>query len=586
MRRAFWVIAAAIAIRSTAGAEPVAIPQQAAPLVDPNMVLSPSCRDFQRQDRPIVCYRNYGTEVVLPGAGLFFPPDQAEQVLKIGTDALRFRRADGRIVCSMNGKEAELRPSGLGFSPLDFTIAGGRSCAVAFPRGFFHGGAARLFYRAGFARVGDLEQERICLYDDNLDGQYKQGEDAYSIGDFTNVVVMAPIRELMPTAAAVRRVERLAGDGSVLELAPYAGATGTLRIEAASRDLQYRLVFASDDGRCAFPAVAGAAALALPAGEYRFLYGLIRRTRGGATAAIVLPGAAPAVTIAGNAQVAITLGQTPALRGGGGGEIPSVPFEALLELDLSGVEETCRGGDFAKAQQELAAIVGKAQSGPNFLATRRWMEDLGGRLALETTPEAAALRQAEEQVLAAVKQGDRAGARARLDAVRAAMAKVPASFADTRALRWHKARAEALARYADGVLPGLKVTFLGHGMRGVTGTEVVPTVDWSDSPGGNRTQFFGCRYEGFLAVPEDGEYELALESDEGARLEVDGKLVIDHWRAHTLAEKSMRLTLAAGAHPLKIEHFQGLGGAGLHFRWVPPGGRKTVVPDWALEHTP
>jgi len=29
---------------------------------------------------------------------------------------------------------------------------------------------------------------------------------------------------------------------------------------------------------------------------------------------------------------------------------------------------------------------------------------------------------------------------------------------------------------------------------------------------------------------------------------------------------------------------QGLGPAVLRFRWTPPGGRKAVVPVWALEH--
>ena len=51
-----------------------------------------------------------------------------------------------------------------------------------------------------------------------------------------------------------------------------------------------------------------------------------------------------------------------------------------------------------------------------------------------------------------------------------------------------------------------------------------------------------------------------------------------------MAEKSVRLRLTAGPHSLKIEHYQGLGGAALRFRWTPPGGRKATVPAWALEH--
>jgi alpha-D-xyloside xylohydrolase len=144
-----------------------------------------------------------------------------------------------------------------------------------------------------------------------------------------------------------------------------------------------------------------------------------------------------------------------------------------------------------------------------------------------------------------------------------------------------------LGRFADGAAkPGLRATYFSWGFREVTGREITATLDWSGSPGGGRAQFYGCHYEGFLVAPEEGEYELSLESDEGARLHLDCKLAIEHWGAHTLAEKSARVRLAAGPHPLKIEYYQVLGGAGLHFRWTPPGGRKALVPAWALEHEP
>jgi len=95
----------------------------------------------------------------------------------------------------------------------------------------------------------------------------------------------------------------------------------------------------------------------------------------------------------------------------------------------------------------------------------------------------------------------------------------------------------------------------------------------------------GWIYEGFLIVPQDGEYEIAMESGTGgALLQLDGKPAIDHWGKHLPEERSIRLKLSAGRHPFHLEFFTvGGHGHGLYLRWTPPGGHKTVVPTWALE---
>jgi len=553
-------------------------------LPDPGLVLSSACVNRARKERPIVCYRNYGTEIILPSRKLSFPPDQPRQVLKTGDVPCALVRDGDKIVLDAAGNRSELSPAGLGFAPAEVPLPGRRSCVLAFPRGFFHDGTATLFCRSGSAQVGSIGQEPICLYDDNADGQFTRGADAWCVGDLGSVAVFAPIGELMPTGQGVYRIEQIAPDGSMLKLMPFPGKTGTIRIEMATQDLQCRLAFASEDGKCSFVMSAGPQPVALPVGRYRPLYGLLYRPASKRVAALVLPDERPAIEVAADAEVALALGQM--LRDDGASDqVPNYPFAALLEIDLTAVEQACQARDFAKAQSEFSRILEKHKAGPNRSATKPWIDGLRGRLELEGTSEAAELRRAEEAVLAAVQRGERDQARGLLAQVRAGIEKLPARFAGLRAFRLHQARADALARYAEGSAePGLKATYFSWGFRDVTGREVVPTLDWSGSPGGGRTQFYGCHYEGFLVAPEDGEYELSLESDEGARLHLDGKQVIEHWGAHTLAEKAVRIRLAAGPHPLKIEYYQALGGAALHFRWTPPGGRKAVVPAWALEH--
>jgi hypothetical protein len=55
---------------------------------------------------------------------------------------------------------------------------------------------------------------------------------------------------------------------------------------------------------------------------------------------------------------------------------------------------------------------------------------------------------------------------------------------------------------------------------------------------------------------QGGLYTLSVITDDGARVYVDGKLVIDewHWQAPTHYERSLRL--AKGSHRIRVEHFE------------------------------
>lgn len=59
-----------------------------------------------------------------------------------------------------------------------------------------------------------------------------------------------------------------------------------------------------------------------------------------------------------------------------------------------------------------------------------------------------------------------------------------------------------------------------------------------------------------LVSTQGGLYTLSVITDDGARVYVDGKLVIDewHWQAPTHYERSLRL--AKGSHRIRVEHFE------------------------------
>jgi mono/diheme cytochrome c family protein len=87
-----------------------------------------------------------------------------------------------------------------------------------------------------------------------------------------------------------------------------------------------------------------------------------------------------------------------------------------------------------------------------------------------------------------------------------------------------------------------------------------------------RPDQFGYVFTGFLKVPEEGAYTFTLDSDDGARLTIDGVRVIEYDGVHGLGvPRTATVTLAAGRPPIRLDYFQGLHGKGLSVEWSGPG---------------
>jgi hypothetical protein len=511
---------------------------------------------------------------------------------------------DEGFAVSVAGKSQKLVDSGLGYQSLAIPLGDGTAYVLAFPRGYSYEGEGHLFCRSGSMQTATVDDVEVRLYDDDMDGRYVKGKDGLSVGDKGAMCIFGTLGDLLPTPKAVYEVRAVAEDGSSLTLSKYAGPTGRLKIQPI-KDMECRLAFTSEDGKCSFGTLAGEEGLTLPAGKYRFLYGYVYRPSAKSVVALVLPSTGVSVEV-GNAQdLAMTLGDL-AKR-----EFPwdegqvTVTFEHLLEVDLTGVTEAYAAGDLGKAQTLFDGVSGKYRSGPNYEVSKAWMEELRQTLAFETSTEGTTLREAETKLLAAVKDGKLEEARALLPGIQGALGKIPAQFTRDWPYRVHRSRVAAMTRYAAGTSkPGLKmpkVNFRGqdrdrasssYSVSPVPGGEyeVAQTVDWetqkdwpySESAKYNRR---GWIYDGFLVVPQAGEYELALESGTGgARLYIDDRVVIDHWGAHVPEERTSLLRLTEGRHSLKIEMYTLGGTHRLRLWWTPPGGRKAIVPAWALEH--
>jgi len=103
-------------------------------------------------------------------------------------------------------------------------------------------------------------------------------------------------------------------------------------------------------------------------------------------------------------------------------------------------------------------------------------------------------------------------------------------------------------------------------------------------PGTDFLDFFYIRWTGKIRIPADGKYTLFVESDDGSRLFIDGKQVLDNGGAHAMEEVGGEVKLTAGDHALKLEFFEKDIDAGCIFRWKSDTIEKQVVPASVLFH--
>jgi len=88
--------------------------------------------------------------------------------------------------------------------------------------------------------------------------------------------------------------------------------------------------------------------------------------------------------------------------------------------------------------------------------------------------------------------------------------------------------------------------------------------------------WYSARWSGRVRIPASGVRRLGVEGNDGYRLWVDGKLLIDNWRKESHRTTLVPVTFTPGSsHVLRLEYFESTGNARLKLVWD-----AGVVNDW------
>jgi hypothetical protein len=113
-------------------------------------------------------------------------------------------------------------------------------------------------------------------------------------------------------------------------------------------------------------------------------------------------------------------------------------------------------------------------------------------------------------------------------------------------------------------------------------TRIDPVVDFDWGTGSPdpaiESDTFSARWTGFVKPTASEVYTFYTRSDDGVRLWVDGKLILNNWTDHPPTENSGTITLSAEkVYPIILEYYESGGGATIRLSWSRPGLPKEVI---------
>jgi len=99
-----------------------------------------------------------------------------------------------------------------------------------------------------------------------------------------------------------------------------------------------------------------------------------------------------------------------------------------------------------------------------------------------------------------------------------------------------------------------------------------------------RNVHYGMRFRGVIQIARAGTYTFFTDSDDGSRLWINGKLIVNNGGLHTRRERSGKIALPAGKHNIRVDYFQSTKASKLLVKYKGPGILKSQIPARILFH--
>jgi chitodextrinase len=122
----------------------------------------------------------------------------------------------------------------------------------------------------------------------------------------------------------------------------------------------------------------------------------------------------------------------------------------------------------------------------------------------------------------------------------------------------------------------------------VSGTPVIYNLaspvayDWGEGKSapayGVRGTRFSAQWEGYVSVPTSDTYTFYTNTDDGARLWVNNKEVVNEWRDHSLKQYSGTMYVKAGTYPIVMQYYQNKGDDAASLLWSSSTIQKQIIP--------
>jgi hypothetical protein len=118
----------------------------------------------------------------------------------------------------------------------------------------------------------------------------------------------------------------------------------------------------------------------------------------------------------------------------------------------------------------------------------------------------------------------------------------------------------------------------------LTRTEDAVDHNWTGEIVAGLSDQVSARWTADLEAPLADTYKLITTSDDGVRLWLDGRLLIDNWTNHAAADNTATVSLKAGEiYSIRMEWYEDTGSAVAQLSWQGPSMPRQIIPGGALQ---